>query len=302
MTETPTHTELSLHDVAQNPEMSPATVVGGGAGTAPSSASTVEGSPSGEGVGDEPASDLFQAQLPPAFGCAVPDRPARRQRVTKLAPTERRPPNHVEKRLVLGESDCTALFHERARNELKRVGRLVLSPDALLVAEALASDCTIGGQYYWSQQRLAYRCHISRWRVNQALKELGQQGLISLSRQRHFHAPKTITLASRLMTKIMRSVWKTVHRLRSNSRESKTPVERGGKLPSLDQLLPRFERRHRYGGGWMVRCPCHDDRTPSLSLAEGTMMGASLVWYCHAGCSSEDVRAALLALGERPQQ
>jgi hypothetical protein len=44
------------------------------------------------------------------------------------------------------------------------------------------------------------------------------------------------------------------------------------------------------GQGWMVRCPAHDDDTPSLSIAPGA--SASVVLHCHAGCRSEDVLAA----------
>lgn len=48
------------------------------------------------------------------------------------------------------------------------------------------------------------------------------------------------------------------------------------------------------GGMWMARCPAHDDRTPSLAIAEKD--GKVLV-YCHAGCSQSDVIGALRARG-----
>lgn len=56
-------------------------------------------------------------------------------------------------------------------------------------------------------------------------------------------------------------------------------------LAALD-LAPR-----RSGRGWQCRCPAHDDRTPSLSVAVGHH--GRLLLYCHAGCSFEQVRAAL---------
>lgn len=44
-------------------------------------------------------------------------------------------------------------------------------------------------------------------------------------------------------------------------------------------------------GGWMARCPAHDDRTPSLSISEGSD-GKALV-RCHAECRMESIVAAL---------
>lgn len=41
----------------------------------------------------------------------------------------------------------------------------------------------------------------------------------------------------------------------------------------------------------MVRCPCHHDRIPSLSLSEGD--NGKLLWFCHAGCGQQEVRGAL---------
>jgi len=50
-------------------------------------------------------------------------------------------------------------------------------------------------------------------------------------------------------------------------------------------------------GGWMARCPAHDDRKPSLSISE--CEGGILV-HCHAGCSQAEVIAALDARGLWP--
>lgn len=41
----------------------------------------------------------------------------------------------------------------------------------------------------------------------------------------------------------------------------------------------------------VARCPAHDDRSPSLSVREGAD-GRALIW-CHAGCDTEAVIAAL---------
>lgn len=55
----------------------------------------------------------------------------------------------------------------------------------------------------------------------------------------------------------------------------------------------------RAGGGWMARCPAHDDREPSLSIRAA---GESRVLvHCHAGCTQGQVIAALRARGLWPQ-
>ncbi len=52
------------------------------------------------------------------------------------------------------------------------------------------------------------------------------------------------------------------------------------------------------GRDWMARCPAHDDRKPSLSIATGDE-GRVLV-CCHAGCPQAAVVAALKARGLWP--
>lgn len=47
----------------------------------------------------------------------------------------------------------------------------------------------------------------------------------------------------------------------------------------------------RAGRGWTCRCPAHEDRKPSLSIAQGDRGGALV--KCHAGCDTADVAAAL---------
>ena len=49
--------------------------------------------------------------------------------------------------------------------------------------------------------------------------------------------------------------------------------------------------RARGQGRWVACCPAHDDRTPSLSIAEGPE-GAILL-KCFAGCATADVLAAV---------
>ena len=69
----------------------------------------------------------------------------------------------------------------------------------------------------------------------------------------------------------------------------------------VDVVLERLAKRgcnpRRSGDGWSARCPAHDDRNPSLSVAEGTN-GQALV-TCHAACDLDVVRAALgLEMGD----
>jgi hypothetical protein len=50
------------------------------------------------------------------------------------------------------------------------------------------------------------------------------------------------------------------------------------------------------GGKHYRLCPCHDDAHASLSINPGTK-GMRIIWCCGAGCSFEDVRAALESRG-----
>ena len=49
----------------------------------------------------------------------------------------------------------------------------------------------------------------------------------------------------------------------------------------------------RNGGGWVARCPVHNDENPSLSLTDAA--GGKVLWHCFAGCAKEAVTEALLA-------
>jgi hypothetical protein len=64
------------------------------------------------------------------------------------------------------------------------------------------------------------------------------------------------------------------------------PVER-----VLTALLERGGEPKQSGKGWSCRCPAHADATPSLSVAIGDDGRALL--KCHAGCTAEQIVAAL---------
>ena len=56
------------------------------------------------------------------------------------------------------------------------------------------------------------------------------------------------------------------------------------------ESLGRALKGRRNGSGWLVRCPVHDDRSPSLSLSDHD---GRLLAHCHAGCDQNAVFRAL---------
>ena len=57
--------------------------------------------------------------------------------------------------------------------------------------------------------------------------------------------------------------------------------------------LARALGAQRNARGWMARCPAHDDRNPSLSIADGA--DGRILVTCFAGCSWMAIRDALQA-------
>jgi hypothetical protein len=62
----------------------------------------------------------------------------------------------------------------------------------------------------------------------------------------------------------------------------------------VGRVLERLDNVAELSAGWSARCPAHDDRNNSLSVAEGRDGRALL--FCHAGCSFDEV---LMAIGLR---
>lgn len=58
-------------------------------------------------------------------------------------------------------------------------------------------------------------------------------------------------------------------------------------------LMEIIERLHawRCGRSWIARCPAHQDRRPSLSIAQSS--DGKLLMKCFAGCSYDAIRHAL---------
>jgi putative DNA primase/helicase len=61
--------------------------------------------------------------------------------------------------------------------------------------------------------------------------------------------------------------------------------------PAVSGVLCRLAGVRTAGRGWIARCPAHDDRRASLSVAEGD--DGRVLLRCHAGCSTESVARAL---------
>jgi hypothetical protein len=58
----------------------------------------------------------------------------------------------------------------------------------------------------------------------------------------------------------------------------------------MEELLSRLDAVRQTGSGWRARCPAHADRTPSLSIHEGTR---GVLLRCFAECSLADICQAI---------
>lgn len=59
----------------------------------------------------------------------------------------------------------------------------------------------------------------------------------------------------------------------------------------IELVLSRLPNAKQNGSGWIVRCPAHDDRTPSLSISEGD--DGRVLLHCHANCSTDAILKAV---------
>jgi len=57
------------------------------------------------------------------------------------------------------------------------------------------------------------------------------------------------------------------------------------------EILLRLDHVVKTGSRWTARCPAHDDHDPSLSIATGA--DGRIILHCHAGCTPENVCAAI---------
>ena len=59
----------------------------------------------------------------------------------------------------------------------------------------------------------------------------------------------------------------------------------------LNDFLAILDKVKKRGKAYEAMCPAHDDKKPSLSISEGE--DGRILVHCHAGCSLEDILAAL---------
>ncbi len=64
----------------------------------------------------------------------------------------------------------------------------------------------------------------------------------------------------------------------------------------IELALSRLEGVKKIQGGWQAKCPCHDDKHQSLSVAE---KDSKIMLFCHAGCAFESIIKALDLLPDR---
>ncbi len=60
---------------------------------------------------------------------------------------------------------------------------------------------------------------------------------------------------------------------------------------TAEELADRCEGAKKTPGGYLVRCPAHEDRSPSLSLSDGR--DGRVLLHCFAGCTFASIVAAL---------
>lgn len=71
-------------------------------------------------------------------------------------------------------------------------------------------------------------------------------------------------------------------------------------FPTAAEIAGRLGGK-RTGSGWVMRCVAHDDAHASLSVGQ-SQDGARVLWKCHANCTQEAVKEALISLGIWPSE
>ena len=60
---------------------------------------------------------------------------------------------------------------------------------------------------------------------------------------------------------------------------------------TLSDFVSRLQGVRKQGGGYVARCPAHDDSKPSMSVSAGT--DGRILFHCHAGCTAEAIVGAM---------
>lgn len=65
----------------------------------------------------------------------------------------------------------------------------------------------------------------------------------------------------------------------------------GGELLDLNTILTRFHGvQKRNNNSYQCKCPCHDDKTASLTITQDR---DKILLHCHAGCNTQSIMAAV---------
>lgn len=59
----------------------------------------------------------------------------------------------------------------------------------------------------------------------------------------------------------------------------------------IEEFIKRLNKVKRHGTAYVACCPAHDDRSPSMSVKEGT--DGRILVHCFAGCSHDDIVSAM---------
>jgi DNA primase len=62
-------------------------------------------------------------------------------------------------------------------------------------------------------------------------------------------------------------------------------------MAGIHELLDRFDKVSGKHPKWKAVCPAHEDRSPSLSIAQTD--DGTILLHCFAGCGAGDVMAAI---------
>ncbi|KAK1548461.1 hypothetical protein Q3G72_025016 [Acer saccharum] len=84
---------------------------------------------------------------------------------------------------------------------------------------------------------------------------------------------------------------KRISKPRPADPEPAVGVDRDAGRMSTTDVLERLDGVKQVHGGWLARCPAHEDRSPSLSI--GTGESRRILLRCFAGCETVDVVAAI---------
>ncbi len=74
-------------------------------------------------------------------------------------------------------------------------------------------------------------------------------------------------------------------------RDNATTRPPASKPDPVELVLSRLDSVRRSNGGWLARCPAHDDSTPSLSVGRGD--DGRCLLKCWAGCTTSEIVEAL---------